>query len=95
MSGSRYKLICPHCKHPMRGRNSVCMHPLMRNVYFECKTITCGAPFGGHMAITHSMSPPTQANPEINLPIADSAMRRAAMKEQDDKQLDIDDLLET
>ncbi len=95
MSGSRYKLICPHCKHSMRVRNSVYMHDLMRNVYFECQNITCGATFKGHMEITHTLSPATEPNPNIDLPMADSAMRRAAIQEEDDKQMDIEDLLES
>jgi len=94
MSGSTYKLRCPDCKGPMRVRNSVYMHDLMRNVYVECQNINCGAAFGGHMEFTCRMSPSAEPNPNIDLPMADSAMRKAAAQKEAEKQMDIDELLE-
>jgi ssDNA-binding Zn-finger/Zn-ribbon topoisomerase 1 len=94
MSGSVYKLRCPHCHHGLRVRNSVAMHPLLRSTYLQCTNVGCGATFRGQMEITHSMSPSGCPNPEIDLPLADAAIRQAAIERENSKQMDIDDLLQ-
>lgn len=95
MSGSVYKNVCPICHHKVRVRNSVGDHPLMRTVYIECLSLVCSATFRASLEITHLMSPSAIENPSINLPLADSAMRAAAMKDQSDKQIDLIDALES
>lgn len=96
MSGSVYKNVCPICHHKMRVRNSVGEHPLMRSVYIDCLSIVCGATFRASLEITHIMSPSAIENPSIKLPLADSAIRAAAMKSEcdDDKQIDLIDELD-
>lgn len=92
---SVYKKVCPDCGTALRVRNSIGMHELIREVYLECTNIACGATFRGNLEITHRLSPPALANPRIVLPLADSAMRRRAKgASADDKQMDIDELLE-
>lgn len=92
---SVYKKVCPDCGTSLRVRNSIGMHELIREVYMECTNIACGATFRGNLELTHRLSPPAIANPNIKLPEADSAMRRRAKgAATDDKQMDIDDLLE-
>jgi hypothetical protein len=70
------------------------MHPLLRSTYLQCTYVGCGATFRGQMEITHAMSPSGCPNPEIDLPLADAAIRQAAIEREGGKQLDIDDLLE-
>lgn len=93
MSGSVYKMVCPDCGGPLRVRNSVGQHPLFRNVFFQCMDINCGGGYGANMEITRIMSPSAKPNPNIKLPMADSALRRIAVKNEQDKQMDIDDML--
>jgi len=97
MSGSVYKNVCPICHYKMRVRNSVGEHPLMRSVYIDCLSLVCGASFRASLEITHLMSPSAIENPSITLPMADSAIRSAAMKAEgdQDKQFDLIDELET
>jgi hypothetical protein len=47
------------------------------------------------MEFTCRMSPSAEPNPNIDLPMADSAMRKAAAQKEAEKQMDIDELLET
>jgi hypothetical protein len=89
MSGSVYKNVCPICHYKMRVRNSVSDHPLMRIMYLQCLNLTCGATYRSELEITHLMSPSAIENTSINLPLADSAMRAAAMKEESTKQIDM------
>ncbi len=95
MSGSVYKLKCPDCGGPIRVRNSYEQHALLRGLFLQCTNLNCGGVFGGNMEITHRMSPSAAPNPNIDLPLAPSAMRKAAAKKEGDKQMDIEDLLET
>jgi hypothetical protein len=92
---SAYKLKCPHCKHGIRIRNSIGLHDLLRAAYLQCTNVNCGATFRGEFEITHEMSPSGTPNPEIRLPMADSAIRRAAIERENASQMDIDDLLST
>ncbi|MCP8687728.1 ogr/Delta-like zinc finger family protein [Marinobacterium sedimentorum] len=93
MSGSAYKLKCPHCRHGIRVRNSVSQHPLLRAAYLQCTNVNCGATYRGQFEITHLMSPSACPNPEIDLPFADTAIRQAAVERENTKQIDIDDIL--
>lgn len=93
MSGSVYKLRCPHCDHGLRVRTSVALHPLLRSTYLQCTNVNCGATYRGQMEITHAMSPSGCPNPNIDLPIADTEIRRQAIEQEDNKQMTIDELL--
>ncbi len=93
MSGSAYKLKCPHCQQGIRVRNSFSMHPLLRQAYLQCTNLNCGATFRGQFEITHEMSPPTLRNPGVDLPVADQAMRRGAIERPNQQQMHIDDVL--
>jgi hypothetical protein len=75
---SIYKLKCPQCGQSLRVRNSIAQHPLLRDAYLQCTSITCGEAFRGIFEITHEISPPSNPNPEIRLPNADAAIRLAA-----------------
>lgn len=92
---SAYKLKCPHCRQGIRVRNSVGQHALLRAAYLQCTNLNCGATFRGQFEITHVMSPSACPNPEINLPLADTAIRRAAVERDNQRQVDIDDILNT
>lgn len=93
MSGSVYKLKCPHCSHGIRVRNSVEQHPLLRSMYLQCTNVNCGATFRGGLEITHEMSPSACPNRSIQLPMADHAIRMQAIERENNKQIDIDEVL--
>lgn len=93
MSGSVYKLSCPHCQHSARVRNSMPMSPLLRVAYVQCTNVACGATFRAHMEFTHTLSPSACPNPAIDLPLADSAIRQQAVKREASRQLDIEDMI--
>lgn len=86
---SVYKLRCPDCQHGVRVRNSSQEHALLRVGYLQCTNVACGATYRMEMEITHRMSPAASPNPEIDLPMADSALRRAAIERENSKQVDI------
>jgi hypothetical protein len=64
-------------------------HALLRVGYTQCSNVACGSTFRVAMETTHRMSPSAAPNPEINLPMADSALRRAAIEKENSKQVDI------
>jgi hypothetical protein len=90
---STYKLICPHCHRGMRVRTSDGVHIFLRVSYLQCTNVACGWSVRAEFQMTHEMSPSGMPNPEVKLPIADSMLRRAAMRSPTD-QLDLIDQLE-
>lgn len=90
---ARQKYPCPDCGESLRIRNSRRQHPLMQDLYYQCTNEVCGATFRGERTITHVLSPGTMTNLEHKLPTADAAMRKLAKIAEDDRQVDIEDLL--
>lgn len=76
---STYKLICPHCQSRMRIRTSEGKHIFLRVAYLQCTHEGCGWSVRAEFEMTHEMSPSGMANPEVRLPMATAAQRRAAM----------------
>ena len=77
---STYKLVCPHCLSRMRIRTSEGTHIFLRVAYLQCTNEACGWSVRAEFEMTHEMSPSGMANPSVQLPIADCALRRTAMK---------------
>lgn len=82
---STYKLVCPHCLGRMRIRTSEGTHIFLRVAYLQCTNEACGWSVRAEFEMTHEMSPSGMANPTVKLPIADIALRRAAMKSSNDQ----------
>ncbi|MCY1442401.1 Ogr/Delta-like zinc finger [compost metagenome] len=82
---STYKLVCPHCHGRMRIRTSEGTHIFLRVAYLQCANEACGWSVRAQFEMTHEMSPSGMANPAVQLPVADIALRRAAMKGADDQ----------
>ena len=76
---STYKLVCPHCHSRMRIRTSEGTHIFLRVAYLQCTNEACGWSVRAEFEMTHEMSPSGMANPSVKLPIANVALRRAAM----------------
>lgn len=83
-SGAK-KRRCPDCGESLVKRSSESKHPLLSSTYLICKNPICGATFVGVDQITHRLSPPSQANPEIDLPYSPLVARRTARKALDSK----------
>lgn len=75
------KRRCPDCGSALIKRSSSSEHLLMSKTFLVCKNAVCGATFTGVDEITHRLSPPSWANPEIQLPYAPSAIRRGVLRE--------------
>lgn len=86
---STYKLICPHCHKSLRIRTSVGQHVFLRTAYLQCTNEACGATFRAQFEITHEMSPSGMPNPTVQLPVAPAALRRDAMTNPYETQLDL------
>lgn len=80
MKQQRLKYCCPDCGARIIRRTSEVVHPLLQKFYIVCTNLACGATYLGNSEITHRLSPPTNPNPEISLPWADSVKRSAASK---------------
>jgi hypothetical protein len=82
---STYKLVCPHCFGRMRIRTSEGTHIFLRVAYLQCTNEACGWSVRAQFEMTHEMSPSGMANPAVRLPVADIALRRAAMRTANDQ----------
>lgn len=88
---STYKLVCPHCHSRMRIRTSEGQHIFMRVAYLQCVNEACSWSARAEFVITHEMAPSGMPNPTVLLPLADSVLRRTAMRKEDDTQDDLFD----
>lgn len=70
---------CPDCGAALVKRTSMTKHLLLSRTYLVCRNPVCGATFLGVDEITHRLSPSSQPNPDVTLPYAPSALRRAAL----------------
>lgn len=89
MSQGAYKLACPHCLGRMRIRTSVGEHIMMRRTYLQCMNEACGWTGTATFEITHELSPSAMPNKQVQLPLAPVAIRRLAVQQPDDSQLDL------
>lgn len=90
---STYKLVCPHCRSRMRIRTSEGHHIFMRIAYLQCVNEACSWSARAEFVMTHEMAPSGMPNPTVLLPVADSMLRRTAMRRDDDTQDDLFDSL--
>lgn len=86
---STYKLVCPHCHGPMRIRTSEGVHVFLRIAYVQCTTEGCSWSARAEFQLTHELSSSGMPNPSVSLPAAPAALRRAAMRNQNETQLDL------
>lgn len=91
---STYKLVCPHCQGRMRIRTSEGQHIFLRIAYLQCTNEACSWSVRAEFQMTHELGPSGMANPTVHLPQANSAHRRACMRNVHDAQLDLVDQLE-
>jgi hypothetical protein len=73
--GQKIKRPCPDCGGPLIKRGSRLMSPLVSRTIIVCKNIVCGATFTGFDEITHRLSPPSNPNPELMIPMSPHAVR--------------------
>ena len=90
---STYKLVCPHCHSKMRIRTSEGQHIFMRVAYLQCVNEACSWSARAEFVITHEMAPSGMPTPSVLLPVADSVLRRTAMRSDEDTQADLFDEL--
>lgn len=79
MSGSVYKNKCPDCGCSMRVRHSVGESPLLRTLYLQCTNVACGSTFKAYLEVTHRLSPSGHPESNIDIPMADNAIRAKAL----------------
>lgn len=68
-NNSRPQITCPHCKSTnLKIRSSEQRHPLLKDVWLTCPNLFCGFTCGGHIEITHTISPSAAPDPKIHIP---------------------------
>lgn len=68
-NNSRPQIICPHCKsNNLKIRSSEQRHPLLKDVWLTCPNLFCGFTCGGHIEITHTISPSASPDAKIHIP---------------------------
>ncbi|SFB30198.1 ogr/Delta-like zinc finger family protein [Azotobacter beijerinckii] len=90
MSGSTYKLVCPHCHGRMRIRTSEGQHIFLRIAYLQCTEENCSWSVRAEFQMTHELSPSGEPNPTVNLPRAPKALRQKSWRNprNDEQQMD-------
>lgn len=86
---STYKLVCPHCRGKVRIRTSEGQHIFLRVAFLQCTNEACSWSCRAQFEMTHELSPSSMPNPAARLPIAPSAIRREAMRNTEEEQLDL------
>ena len=67
---STLRHICPICNDRARVRDGDDVTPLVREYYFQCLNVDCGATWKSQMAILYLLSPSAIHNPDVNIPSA-------------------------
>lgn len=77
---SVYKFECPHCHSGLRVRTSRGEHVFLRTLYLQCRNEACSWSSVAELHIKYDLSRPAVQSPGAVLPLAPSAMRRAAIR---------------
>lgn len=80
LPSQKVKRPCPDCGAPLAKRDSRMMSPLVARTLIICKNITCGATFTGLEEIVYRLSPPSNPNPEIKIPMSPHAVKVEIIK---------------
>ena len=68
-NNGRPQILCPHCQvSKLRIRSSEQNHPLLKVLWLQCPNLLCGFTCGGHIELTHTISPSATPNSSIYLP---------------------------
>jgi len=68
--GYRLAIDCPHCHSRARVRSSRQLTATVRTTNLQCSNVECGHTFAAQLAITHTITPAANPNPDVVLPIA-------------------------
>lgn len=75
LPSQKVKRPCPDCGAPLTKRDSRMMSALIARTLIICKNITCGATFTGFEEIVYRLSPPSNPNPNIKIPMSPHAVK--------------------
>jgi hypothetical protein len=95
-AGGGYRCLCPACGSRMRIRNSESQTPIFKTMYAQCLNIACGATYTGSLCWDYALSPSGLDQPRVALPLAPSAQRMQALRDNREptNQLDLLDVME-
>ena len=71
------RMKCPHCEQPAVTRTSKTLTSLLREIYYQCTNMFCGASFMANLEIVRAIIPSQTPNPEVRLPMLAAASHRA------------------
>ncbi|WP_454255163.1 ogr/Delta-like zinc finger family protein [Pseudomonas sp. Marseille-Q8238] len=80
-AGGGYRCICPACGAAMRIRNSQAQTPVFKTMYAQCMNVACGATYVGSLGWEYALSPSGLDAPRVVLPLAPSAQRMQALRD--------------
>ena len=85
-NNGRPQMPCPHCQATtLRIRSSQQNHPLLKKIWLQCPNLMCGFTCGGHIEITHTISPSAMPNPSIHLPTLKELMEHKAANDEENE----------
>ena len=75
---------CPHCETQAVVADSRKVTRLVRDIYFRCTNIHCGATFKSQLAVVSMISPSAIPNPDVRLPLVPAHRRRGKITPAND-----------
>ena len=72
------RVKCPHCSAAAVTRTSKTVTSLLREIYYQCTNVFCGASFMANHEIVRAITPSQMPNPDVRLPMLAAASHRAA-----------------
>ncbi len=66
---SRGRVQCPHCRAPLKVRDSESLTPLCREIRYQCSNLECGGTYVADLTISRMIAPSQLPNPRIKLPV--------------------------
>lgn len=63
-------LSCPHCLSRARAYKSRLLSVLFKEISYACTDPDCGYSFVANLEIARTLSLPSVANPDINIPLS-------------------------
>lgn len=80
---SKRQFKCPHCVSALAIRSSREEHAILKTLWFQCSNVHCGFTCGGHIEITHTISPSAIPNPSIQLPTLKELLELKAANDEE------------
>lgn len=79
-------VVCPHCEHKAKIRNSVPITLTYRDIYYVCQNVFCAFSWKMSLGLVHGISPSASPKPGLELPMYEPPKRALPAPKAEDRQ---------